>query len=157
MIGVKVNYAEVAQRKMQRYERELRETSKPNRMVAIELYGFVMKNFQTEGGMTEAGAWEPLEDSTVEWKERHGYRMILQNTGALRASFNPFSDAKVAGVGAAQILGEEGRDPDMAAVHEFGLGNVPARPMLPTQEQANAMGMRVYNWFVADARRRSGL
>lgn len=157
MIGVKVNHADVVRRKMERYAAELRDTHKPNRMIAIELYGFVMKNFQTEGGMTEAGAWEPLADSTIESKERRGYRMILQNTGALRASFDPFSDWKQAGVGAKQILGDDERDPDMAEFHEYGTVKLPARPMLPTQEQALAMGMRVYDWFVGDARKRSGL
>lgn len=158
MIGVKVNHAREIADKMRRYAQELNDTSKPNRMVAIELYNFVMKNFQTEGGMTEEGSWEPLAPSTIESKEREGYAMILQNTGALRASFNPFSDWRMAGVGAAQILGgNDDRDPDMAAVHEYGSDRVPARPMLPTQEQANAIGMRVYGFHVEEARRKADL
>jgi phage gpG-like protein len=157
MIGVKIN-SENVERKLRLMARQLEQTETPNRAAAIELYQFVMKNFQTEGGMTEAGAWEPLADSTVAWKERRGYQMVLQNTGALRASFEPFSDATMAGVGARQLTGTiDGRDPDIAEVHEFGLGNVPARPMLPSYDQALAIGMRVYDYFVEQAQRRAGL
>lgn len=156
MIGVKVNGVEAMQRKLRGLAAALGDTTRTNHGLSIDLYAFVTKNFQTEGGMTEAGHWEPLEPETVEWKDRRGYAMILQNTGALRQSFAPFYDREQAGVGAQQIF-DEGRDPDMAAVHEFGLGHVPARPMLPTQEQALGIAMRVYGHFVTASRERSGL
>lgn len=156
MIGVKVDSKAVEQ-KLRALARSLSSTETPNRAASIELYQFVMKNFQTEGGMTEAGAWEPLADSTVEWKERRGYAMILQNTGALRDSFTPFHDSQRAGVGGAKIYAADGRSPDIAEMHEFGGDNVPARPMLPTYDQALAIGMRVYEFYVADAQRQAGL
>lgn len=155
MIGVKVDN-ETVLRKLRSLAAGLLDTTKPNRLVSIELYGFVMKNFQTEGGMSEAGAWEPLAEGTVAWKERHGYSMILQNTGALRQSFAPFYDRQQAGVGAQQIVGaSDDRPPDIAEVHEFGLGDVPARPMLPSQDQATGLAMRIYNWYVGQEVRKA--
>lgn len=157
MIGVKVNGAEVLQRKLNALAQKLRDRRTPNQALATELYAFVAKNFQTEGGMTERGAWEPLAESTEEWKERRGYSMILQNTGMLRQSFMPFHDGEVAGVGAQALYGTDpdtgkAHPPDIAAVHEFGLGDVPERPMLPTQAQALGIAMQVYGVFVRTAR-----
>lgn len=155
MIGVQVDNQTVM-RKLRGLAAGLRDTKQANQGLAADLYEFVMRNFQTEGGLTEAGAWEPLAPSTEDWKERHGYRMILQNTGTLRNSFMPFHDATLAGVGARALVGAaDDRPPDIAEVHEFGLGHVPARPMLPTQAQANAIAMRVYGWFIESQARKA--
>lgn len=185
MIGVKVN-----EEQLQRQLRALRglaaavaDPTEPNRRIAIEFDQFVMRNFQTEGGMTEQGRWAELEQSTIDWKERHGYSMILQNAGELRDSFMMMYSREYAGIGAAKLGPvskaalkaaresdkaydrarakgklKEGRKPvkialrppDIAAVHEYGSddGRIPARPMLPTMEQALGMAMRVYNWWI---------
>ena len=190
MIGIKVNQPQLKQQldRLRAIATKVSNTEVPNRQISVELYGFVMRNFQTEGGMTEAGGWEPLADSTLEWKERRGYKMILQNEGELRQSFQMMSARLYAGVGA-QKLGPisksamkaakasdkrydsrrakgdlslrltakpvkvQPRPPDIAATHEYGSsdGRIPARPMLPSQAQALAIGMRVYERFIREA------
>jgi phage gpG-like protein len=188
MIGVKVNQEQLQKQLNRLRDASLRiaDTNNANRAVAVELFGFVMRNFQTEGGMTEAGSWEELADSTVEWKERRGYSMILQNEGELRDSFQMMYSPLFAGVGAAKLppvarsalqeartsdkefdrkrrkgqlpadakpVSLNLRSPDIAAVHEFGSGNVPARPMLPTFGQALVIAMNVYNATIWEKKR----
>lgn len=78
---------------------------------------------------------------------------ILQDTGQLRESFGFFSDDNIAGVGAKAYVdkkrkGKRKAPTDIAKVHEEGGGHVPPRPMLPTREQALALGVRVYEFYV---------
>lgn len=149
----------------------VQRTEVPNRQIGQEMLNFVFRNFQTEGGMTEAGRWEPLAPTTVAWKEARGYGMILQNEGELRGSFQSMHGPKYAGVGAQKLppaaksaakdaarqrakgkrdVKVAQRSPDIAAVHEYGLGHVPARPMLPTLGQALGIGMRVYGLYIRE-------
>jgi phage gpG-like protein len=80
------------------------------------------------------GSREPRRFQTV--------YQILQDTGALRAAYVPLSDRDIAGVGAASVKGHS----DLAAAHQFGVAerNLPARPMLPTEETALDIMSRVY-------------
>lgn len=78
--------------------------------------------------------------------------MILQDTGALRQSFNWLFDADNAGVGT--ITGKT--HADIAARHEYGdpSRNLPARPMLPTPDVAVAVVYSVYQIAVEAALKR---
>lgn len=135
--------------RLRKLSARLTDTATANRKVSIDLYGLVMRNFDEEGGLR--GGWTPLKPGTVKAKSREGYAMILQNTGALKNSFEPFSDKEEAGVGARLYTGDG--PTDLAAVHEYGseAQNIPARPMLPTPEQALAAGINVYNILVREA------
>lgn len=104
-----------------------------NKRASIVLYQWVLRNFQEEGA--PAGGWEPLAPSTIAYKQEHGYSRMLQNTGALRASFLPYSDKDVALVGSPLSY---------SAAHEEGTSRVPQRRLLPTAEQAQALVMPIY-------------
>lgn len=104
-----------------------------NKKASIVLYQWVLRNFQGEGEL--AGGWAPLAEATIAYKEAHGYRMKLQNTGALRASFLPYSDDKIASVGSPLWY---------SRTHEEGTGRVPQRKILPTAEQAQPLVMPIY-------------
>jgi len=127
---------------------KFRDRTIPNRQVSVQLYEWVMRNFKVEGGLTEQKHWTPLKESTKKAKARKGYRMILQNTGALRQSFMPFSSNDYAGVGAQQKFTSHGRPYDLARIHEKGNKTIPARPMLPTKQQALTMAIKVYDWHI---------
>lgn len=139
--------------RLRKLSARLTDTATANRKVSIDLYGLVMRNFDTEGGLR--GGWTPLKPGTVKAKSREGYAMILQNTGSLKESFEFFSDKEIAGVGARNYVNTD--DPDaptnLAEVHEYGYEarGIPARPMLPTPEQALEAGINVYNVLVREA------
>ena len=130
--------------------RDLRDRTAMNRRMAAALYATTMRNFQRQSADGEP--WAPLKPATVKWKANRGYRMILQNTGALRQSFIPFHDRAIAGVGA-QSRGK----PDIAAIHQYGSrdGNIPARPMLPGEPVARSMAMKLYGTEVQIITRRA--
>jgi len=128
--------------------------SVPNRQVATQLYAEVMHYFDSQGN---AGVpWAPLAPSTLRTYARKGeaHPRILERTGHLRASWLPFSDDEVAGVGArsAVSIEPEGVDAaDLAIIHELGTDHIPARPMLPSRERGLEIAMQVYNAYIARA------
>lgn len=114
------------------------------------MQGRVFRNFRDEVG--EGRPWVPLKPETIRRKKLRGYSKILQNTGALRQSFLPFSDADEAGVGAIAIAGApDKRRPDIAKFHQYGTSTIPARPMLPSREEALGIGVKIYQKHVAGA------
>jgi phage gpG-like protein len=131
--GVRMTGAGVERRFRERAQETKQAVVIANKRASIVLYQWVLRNFQTEGG--QVGGWEPLAPATVEWKEAHGYSRLLQNTGALRASFLPYSDDKVALVGSPLAY---------SAAHEEGTSRVPQRRLLPNAEEAQAMVMPIY-------------
>ena len=148
-----------------------------NRMLSIQMQGWVLRNFKTEGKLAGGSGWAPLALSTIIGRARRirgkrkraevrrlyrsgmsrtqvaqqggklsfGRFPILQDTGSLRASFLPFSDANEAGVGAMSYISRGRKAPaDLAKIHEFGTNTIPQRRMLPNRRQALDMGVRVY-------------
>lgn len=167
-----------------------------NRKLSVQMQGWVLRNFKSEGKLATPGGWKPHALSTIIGRARKirgkekrkyvrklyrqgktrdqvsalsakGYNKpllgrfpILQDTGSLRASFLPFSDANEAGIGAVQYVNfkRRGKPPptDLAKVHEFGGGHVPRRPMLPNVRQSMQMAMQVYGKEVERIRRGGG-
>jgi len=155
----------------------------PNKQLSVQLEGFVLNNFDQEGALR--GGWEPLKPSTILARLRKspagkrakglagalakagrksadiaattgaGLVKILQDTGAMRQSFAAFSDNDVAGVGARSGA----QHAELTAIHEYGdpSRNIPARPMLPTPDQALQMAYDVYEAYVEKARKDAGL
>lgn len=122
-----------------------------NKKISIQLYGWVIRNFQAAGGMQDP-PWQPLATSTQLQKAALGYSPLpLIRTGNLRQSFAPFSDDEVAGVGARASFGV-----DYAQIHQNGNEHVPARPMLPPAEVAKRFAVTIWNQDLADAKHRAG-
>lgn len=104
----------------------LRNKSIAMKKVSIFLDRWVQENFRSEGG--NVGKWEPfamggrmkkgLFDSSAK---------LLQDTGALRASYRPFSTNNNAGIGS---------DSKYSKAHDKGLG-VPERRTLPVAEEVD--------------------
>lgn len=123
----------------------VRDLEPANRMASIALYGWTMRNFDSQGTADQNNGipWAPLAPATIKQKKRIGKEQMLVRTGNLRMSFNPFYDAKVAGVGAqaSAFAGEKG---DYAQYLHEGTSNMPARNLLPTQGIATEIGIKIY-------------
>lgn len=76
-----------------------------------------------------------------------GQAMILQDTSAMRKSFEPFFDADQGGIGTQR----DKEHADLSEYHQEGnrARNLPRRPMLPSREQAAEIGVQVYRLHVA--------
>lgn len=164
---------------------QLKDRRKANQALSVQLEGWVLRNFNSEGSLRQSEGWVQLSAATLLARLRKGrgskskkaaakglikqglssaavYAQsgaglvkILQDTGALRQSFAGFYDADVAGVGA-QSNATHG---DLSIIHEYGdpSRNIPARPMLPTPDQALEMAMAVYERFVSESRQAANL
>lgn len=128
------------------------DTETTNRKVAASLHAWVIRNFDGEGGLI--GGWTDLKPATIKQKIKAGKERMLVRTGNMRQSFNPFADARVAGVGAQASF-----NVDYAKAHQYGVPerNLPARPMLPPDEVVREIGLQVYGVTLARAAQQAGL
>lgn len=117
-----------------------------NIAVSTQLYGWVIRNFDTEG--STFGGWKELKPATVRAKAKEGKEKMLVRSGTLRASFLPFHSNDNAGIGS---------ELEYSEYHERGVPdrNLPRRPMLPPRKVVLETGMRVYQFYVAKAIRES--
>ena len=96
---------------------------------SIYLDQWVQKNFKTQGG--NVGGWAPFASSTLRSMaandpKRASKPMLLVDTREMQRSFLPFYSKDNAGIGS--------RLP-RAKMHDKGLGNVPARRLLPYNKE----------------------
>jgi len=116
--------ADDAKRSLRIIAKRIKNTRSANRKVSIWLVRWVNQNFKSQGG--KVGGWKPF---------KHGGRRmpggaidasakLLQDTGRLRISFNPFFSKTEAGIGSGLRY---------SITHELGYPhrNLPARRMLP--------------------------
>lgn len=112
----------------------------PNRQLSVQLQGWVLRNFQSEGALQDP-PWEPLAESTRLQKEEQGYSSApLVRTGHLRQSFRGFYDNDRAGVGSEVPYGE---------FHERGTDLFPQRAMLPSERVALDYARQIYERWAA--------
>lgn len=102
------------------------------RNAAMEYLDFARRRF--EANAAGGGGWAPLAESTV--KSKGSAVPILEKSGALHLSLTPGAPGNVI-----QIVGlgvEVGTEDRKAALHHFGGGNLPARPVLPVIDDQTA-------------------
>jgi len=126
--------------------RRLKKTRRANRQVSIWLMRWVNDNFKTEGGKVKG--WRPfkfggrrLPGGAIDTSAK-----LLQDTGRLRLSIQPFFNKSVAGVGS---------DLRYSITHELGFPhrNLPARRMLPLSSDRDVVSgvTRIYNVWLRKA------
>jgi phage gpG-like protein len=164
MITIRIDTSQ-AERKLARIGRELNKRGLL-KAIGLRQLRWIDQNFQQEGRM--AGGWVPLSPNTVAGR-RLGSSKILQDTGKLRMSFN----SRLEGEDTLWV----GSQLDVAEWHHFGTqpydirpvnaqalsfvttnGRVfakfvhhpglPARRMLPTQDEAKEMGVSILDAYV---------
>jgi phage gpG-like protein len=120
------------------------DTTVPNRQLAIQLQGWVLRNFQ-RGGSLQTPNWAPLKPSTAKQKARKGYSSTpLIRTGHLRQSFRPFYSREQAGIGSEVPYGK---------YHETGTSRLPQRAMMPPADVAIAYARQIYERWAASLAR----
>jgi phage gpG-like protein len=127
-------------RKLEKLARSLRNPILANRAASVALYGWVIENYDSEGG--KVGGWTPLKPSTIREKERIGKTKMLVRTGHLRASLVPGYDQSNAWVASNvpyAVKHQEG-DPDH---------NIPQRRILPNRSEVLKIGIKVYQFYVS--------
>ena len=137
-----------AVQKLRQLVRSVKNPRPANRQVSVWLLRWVNLNFKTQGG--KVGGWKPF---------KHGGRRmpgggidasakLLQDTGRLRASFNPFYSKTTAGIGSGLHY---------SVSHELGLPhrNLPSRRMLPLSTDASVTKaiIKIYDTYIQRALR----
>lgn len=99
-----------------------------NKKIAIQLYGWVIRNYENEGRLV--GGWAPIQKATIRRKTKAGYSSkILLQTGVLKNNYGFYSTDQEAGVG--------NRTP-YSIFHETGVPQrgLPQRRQMPAEEDA---------------------
>lgn len=143
MIRVEVN-ATPAIRRFGLLASESRDRTQPNRQLATQLTGWVLRNFQS-GGSQQTPPWAPLKSSTAKEKARKGYSSTpLVRTGHYRQSFRPFWTNDTAGTGS---------EVPYSKYHETGTKHLPQRAALPSEQVALGYATQVYERWAANLTR----
>ena len=149
MLSIEVRGLPEVERRLRKFASAMspQQRTVSNQKAGIALYNDVIRTFKAQGATDGRPRWAPLKAGGryvgTGKKRKDGSRaprrfqtayQILQDTGALRASFVPLSDATLAGVGAASVKGHA----DLAPIHQQGdpKRNLPPRPMLPPERTA---------------------
>jgi phage gpG-like protein len=86
-IGVEMVGLEKVERAIEQLQLDLEDLRPAYREVARYAYTFIEGAFQSEGALTDFGAWAPLSRAYARWKARnYPGAPILTRTGALRRS-----------------------------------------------------------------------
>lgn len=118
----------------------------PNARVGATLDQWVQRNFEGEGELV--GGWAPFARGG-RWLVGVGLdtsAKLLQHTGRLRASFEPFWDKHEVGIGS---------DLSYAIYHEKGTSTIPRRRILPEWREVKTSVMKIYNEHIAKLSARS--
>jgi phage gpG-like protein len=123
-----------------RLARAVKDRTPANRRASVQLYGWIIRNYDREGGL--ASGWAPLAPETVKRKAKAGKEKILVWSGRLRNSFRGFYDNDAAGAGS---------DVTYSEFHEEGRDSLPKRKMLPERDVALDIGIQVYDHYIESA------
>ncbi len=140
--------ADPAIRQLRIIARRIKNTRSANRKVSIFLMRWFNQNFKSEGG--KVGGWKPfkLGGRKLPGGGIDASAKLLQDTGRLRLSINPFFTKRVAGIGSSL---------NYSIAHELGLPfrNLPARRMLPVASDQDVVRgvIKIYNHHVRMALR----
>ena len=131
--------------RLQRIGRKLSDFKDVHKEASILLDRWVQKNFKAEGQGLSSDKWPPFARGG-RWRKGFGLdtsAKLLQDTGALRISFQPFADSQDAGIGS--VL-------DYAKYHEEGTGDIPKRRMLPEPREVEDTLTELFERHVERAR-----
>jgi phage gpG-like protein len=135
-------------------EKRVKTLRVPLKKTSIFLDRWVQWNFRDQGQKLGSDKWPPFKGGGRKKKGRkfepftfrrndRGAR-LLQDTGRLRNSFEPFYNARNAGVGS---------DLHYAKYHEYGVSkrNLPARRMLPKRKEIIKDVREIFRDHVVDS------
>lgn len=117
--------------KLKKAHGRIKNLTGAHKKVSVLLDNWVQVNFRKEGAMV--GGWPPFKSGRGRWIKRTGSSTgywdsnakLLQDTGRLKSSFDPFYNKNTAGIGS---------DLPYSKFHEKGEGHLPVRRMLPSND-----------------------
>jgi phage gpG-like protein len=117
--------------------------------IGVFLDQWVQQNFRQEGGVLSDGPWPPFARGGRVVMSAQGTYLdtsakLLQDTGRLRASFDPFVTKRNVGIGS---------DLPYARAHHEGIGDLPERRLLPEQHEVRRPVADIFNGHVRDGLR----
>lgn len=142
--GVNQRNVRAFEKRLERFLGEMANPTTANRQASVQLYGWCIRNFDTEGGLV--GGWVGLAPATIHQKERLGKEKMLVRTGTLRSGFEGFYSRENAGVR---------NDTEYAVFHHEGTRNMPRRELLPRRSVVLQICLEVYGNYVARAAKRA--
>lgn len=152
-LTISTNAAEIAER-FREVRARVADTGAPNKALAVQLFGDMMRNFDDEGTMF-GEPWEPLAMSTLKQKQRLGYSSKpMIRTGFLR---------NTAWSNATQEFAAVGFLADYASYHDdtddkySPSARLPRRRLLPPVAYAYGVGVEVYEWYLTKVSKEAGL
>jgi hypothetical protein len=139
MIGVRIST-----RNLDRFSeaaRRIEDFSAPNAEIAIELYRWMLRNYDSGGAYV--GGWAPLSPRTAAYKARRGWSTVPlgPRTGTLRAGFQ-YESTRARATAYNPV--------EYSRYHQNGAPsrNLPRRPLLPEQAVVGRLAQRVYTRHV---------
>ena len=130
-------------RSVEARRKQLANFKTPYSRAAVFLDQWVQRNFKSQGD--KFGGWKPFAQTTIEYMAKYdpgrAPAKLLQKTGRLRISFQPFASDDDAGIGTKLPYSK---------IHEKGSGRIPARPMLPTQQLVMADIRHIFKDFTSE-------
>lgn len=143
---ISTNTSEIA-KQLRALAARVRDRSIPAKQLAVQLLADTQRNFETYG--TQFGnPWPQLAPSTQAYKTRKGWYVMLVRTGKLRQGFYQYSNNEFAAVG---------NRTEYASYHETGTSRMPRRQIMPSAEYAARMGVKVFENYLAQSVKESGL
>lgn len=134
---------EAAVKRLRQYATLVGNWRVANKKIAIQLYGWVLRNYETEGSLV--GGWAPIARATAKGKSRKGYsERILLRTGVLKNNYAFYSNEQEAGAGnkiSYSLFHEEG-------VPKRGL---PPRRQMPAADDMTKVAEEVLGFHVKSA------
>lgn len=130
-----------------RYSSAVSDWKVANQKIAISLYGWVLRNYESQGALV--GGWAPLSRRTAAQKSKEGYSpKILLRTGVLKNNYAFFYNETEAGVG---------NRVSYSLFHEQGSAarGLPLRRQLPVENDAKEIVEKVLGVHLQSAADRS--
>ena len=134
------------QRKFRKLIKKVKDKKTLFNRIGLQLLNEIATTFKTE--THEGKRWAPVGEKTLGRRRGHGGGKILQDTGTLRRSFEHKATNSNVKIGTQVVY---------APTHEFGRGNIPARPMLPTKKRGLDIAVETADKYIKDSIRKTGL
>jgi phage gpG-like protein len=138
-----------AQRKLSKAHNSAKQFERAHKKIAVKLDRWVQLNFRSQGQTLGSDRWPSFaRGGRIVTKKGGSYldesAKLLQDTGRLRGSFQPFWSRKTAGIGS---------DLSYSKQHQEGneSKNLPARRMLPKFKEVRRDIIETYEWHIKEA------
>ena len=126
-----------------KFKRLARKTSNRRTLfnrIGVKVLNEIDATFKEE--THEGEPWTPLKASTIASRRGSGLARILQDTGTLKRSFVMGATSNLVRIGTPIIY---------APPHQEGEGNIPKRPMIPSEKRGLEIAIKTANGYIKES------